>query len=119
MTTSAKSETREENTPEKGVTQPFIECGLAYFQATKLQHDSKKEHDEATDCVDESQARRRGFGRGRCCDGSDIGFVGIEHSSLDHRFQFLSALLHVSCYCKFIDTGASLHHAHALRHSKV
>lgn len=117
--TQHDDERKERDKRRKHAGKAFIGYGLAYFQATKLQHDSKKEHDEATDCVDESQGRRRGFGRGRCCDGSDIGFVGIEHSSLDHRFQFLSALLHVSCYCKFIDTGASLHHAHARRHSKV
>jgi hypothetical protein len=180
--TQHDDERKERNKRRKHAGKAFIGCGLAYFQATKLQHYSKNQHDEATDCVDESQARRRGFGRGRCCDGwvrkamrsadrvageryrlrwhraqqsrssipisknehdeatdcvdesqarrrgfgrvrccdgSDIGFVGTEHSSLEHRFQFLSALLHVSCYCKFIDTGASLHHAHALRHSKV
>jgi hypothetical protein len=113
--TSAKSETREENTPKK---KPLLDVALHTFKLQSYNITARTSTTKPQTALTNPKLAAEALvvvGG----DGSDIGFVGTEHSSLDHRFQFLSALLHVSCYCKFIDTDASLHHAHARRHSKV
>jgi hypothetical protein len=98
MTTSAMSETREENTPEKRL----LDVALHTFKLQSYNITARTSMTKPQTALTNPKLAAEalvvvgvvtgGFAR-RCArptelQGSDIGFDGTDHISLDHRFQF-------------------------------